>query len=648
MKGMTRHGAALGVLWALAILPAAAQDDEIPTTPQTFYIDNTHVGEEDGTTDRPFQSIYNALLMVLPDRGDTLIVRPGEYDENFLIPPGTTLRSELGPYETALVSNSDTPETILGLADDTALIGFRVGPSLGDGLVVLEGASAEVRNCVFVDTVRGLAVQNTGRLDAFNNTFFNNQVSLQGEAGAVLRDIRNNIFANDGVGILVDEGATLNSAYNNFDGFGPPVFGAAPGDTDYSRDSGFSDPENGLFHLRGASPLRDLGDPAAVWNDRDDTRNDLGADGGPLGEIDVLAPQVNLDADPQLGPAPLAVAFDASASRDDWGMPPVAWDFDISDGLSFDTTGMMVQHTYAAAGQYIAAVLAEDDRGNRSISYFPVAINVGGTPPLFLSTDRQAGGTPFTLNLELSSAAGATSYGWDLNENGAIDLVTQTAAYTYPGATVPGLYGISGFATDSSGRRAHTRIGITVAENPVLGDVPMVPGSGTTLRIDEPGSPLEGASGSWPFGSINISGRATFGEYPSSAFPFYPEGDLLRVVEIGPQHETLGAWATINMPIPKFDAEKMRTAHVFRFNAITNIWSDTGIRGVRVLNGDTDPLAKFQIAEGGAFAIVGERFPTGPFGCHQIRDKQQQSADGGSLLVFALAAGVMAAARRRR
>jgi PKD repeat protein len=634
---------------ALAMTAASAQqDDEIPTTPQTFYIDQTHAGVEVGTSDQPFRSIFNALLKVLPDRGDTLIVRPGEYDENFLIPPGTTLRSELGPYETALVSNSPAPETILGMTADTLLSGFRVGPSLGDGLVVLDSGRAEVRNCVFVGTVRALAVQGGGRLWSYNNTFHGNQVSLQGEANARLVDVRNNIFADDGVGILLDAGATLQSAYNNFDGFGPPVFGGVPGALDYSRDSAFAGAEAGLFHLRGTSPVRDAGDPAAPWNDRDGTRNDLGADGGPGGDIDVIAPSIALSVTPQSGPEPLRVSLDASASFDDWGLSSLVCDFDISDGADFsDAIGASVVHTYGARGGYFAAVKATDDRGNVSVAYLPAAIGVGGVPSLDIVADVRAGDAPFAVGLSVLSGADLETVAWDFGEDGLIDTSADTVVHTVPAGTPSGLYGISAFATDAQGRRAHARIDLTVTETPVLGEAALAAGSGAVLRIDTPSSPLSGGSLVLPADAVNVSGRATLGEYARSAFPFYPEGEFLRVIEVGPQQVTLGDWAGVTIPVPAFDAEELRRAHVFRFDRAANIWRTTGIRGVRVLNSETEPAVSFQIAQGGAFAIVGEPIPTGPFGCHQLPERKDQ-ANPGSFIIFGAAACVMALGARRK
>jgi hypothetical protein len=49
-------------------------------------------------------------------------------------------------------------------------------------------------------------------------------------------------------------------------------------------DPRFVDALDGDFHPDTGSPLVDAGDPAAAYNDRDGSRNDLGLYGGPLAQ----------------------------------------------------------------------------------------------------------------------------------------------------------------------------------------------------------------------------------------------------------------------------------------------------------------------------------------------------------------------------
>jgi PKD repeat protein len=75
-------------------------------------------------------------------------------------------------------------------------------------------------------------------------------------------------------------------------------------------------------------------------------------------------PQAELDAAPRSGMAPLTVEFDASGSFDPGGdIVNYAWDWD-GNGTTDDTTaGPVIEHTYAAAGNFNARVTVTDDEG---------------------------------------------------------------------------------------------------------------------------------------------------------------------------------------------------------------------------------------------------------------------------------------------
>jgi len=638
-------------IW-MAVLAAgcmgASAQDEISTLPQTFYIDVSYLGEESGTSDEPFRSIGEAVSNVIPGRMDTLIVRPGEYDENFLLPPGATLRAERGPYETALVSNAATAETIIALTEDSILEGFTVGPTLGDGAVVFADNSAEVRNCVFIDAVRGLAVQGGGAVHAVNNTFYNNQVSVQGEAGATVIDVRNNIFANDGVGVLLAEGASLTSAYNTFDGNGPPVFGGQPGDLAYARSPGFADADNGNFRIRGDSPVKNAGDPDPIYNDRDDTRNDLGADGGPFGEPDTTAPQAMATFGPTTGQAPLTVTFDASETMDLFGLDSIEWDFDVWDGIDFgDAIGATVTNTFTVSGRYIVGLRATDSGGRVTEVFFDTPIDIGDPVPVEIVAALTAGPAPLVVSLGLDVTGDVERVDWDFDDDGNADINTLDTVFELPAGSEPGVYNINARVFDAADRASVDRAGITLTTSPVLAQTSVIPGGGATVTVDDPTSPFAGASLSFADGAVTFDGPITLGEPGAAAFPFLPEGDFLRSVEVGPANIAYGDWVTVSVPTPDFNRNFMRRVQVFRFDPDTNQFTNEELRSVRLFqSGGKDLITmtervEFQITRGGSFVIIGEPFDTGPFGCVRFTDEQRQRGDLGvlGLVVVVLVAG---------
>ena len=114
--------------------------------------------------------------------------------------------------------------------------------------------------------------------------------------------------------------------------------------------------------------------------------------GGDLYYVDVVAgevrrirfvgpsspPQASLDATPLVGPAPLAVTFDASQSSDpDSGVLTFDWDLN-GDGLFGDAVGAVVKSTYVA-GDHDVSVRVTDPSGLTDVA--SVTVISGDTPP---------------------------------------------------------------------------------------------------------------------------------------------------------------------------------------------------------------------------------------------------------------------------
>ena len=62
------------------------------------------------------------------------------------------------------------------------------------------------------------------------------------------------------------------------------------------------------------------------------------------------------------------VTFDGSSSSDNIGITSYSWDFDASDGIQVDATGVTTSHTYETAGDYTVTLTVDDAAGNGPIS----------------------------------------------------------------------------------------------------------------------------------------------------------------------------------------------------------------------------------------------------------------------------------------
>ncbi|MGB3907515.1 MAG: disaggregatase related repeat-containing protein, partial [Methanomethylovorans sp.] len=71
----------------------------------------------------------------------------------------------------------------------------------------------------------------------------------------------------------------------------------------------------------------------------------------------------------------LTVSFNASSSTDDIGIVSYSWDFDASNGITSDATGITVTNTYAKAGNYTVTLTVTDTSGQRSSKTLQLSIS---------------------------------------------------------------------------------------------------------------------------------------------------------------------------------------------------------------------------------------------------------------------------------
>jgi hypothetical protein len=160
------------------------------------------------------------------------------------------------------------------------------------------GVTGEITNNIVVwNDAAGIAVFYTPLDGIYNNVVaFNYHTGIANHVG-IQFDIENNICYGNGAlgagtGIKDDTlGYDYNCCYGNNGCWGSGcVFPEVPmnyggygliGDNLCPIDPLFVNPSSYDFHLQSASPCIDTGNPLPAFNDIDDTRNDMGAYGGP-------------------------------------------------------------------------------------------------------------------------------------------------------------------------------------------------------------------------------------------------------------------------------------------------------------------------------------------------------------------------------
>lgn len=87
----------------------------------------------------------------------------------------------------------------------------------------------------------------------------------------------------------------------------------------------------------------------------------------------------------------LTVSFNASSSTDDIGIVSYSWDFDASNGITSDATGITVTNTYAKAGNYTVTLTVTDTSGQGSSKTLQLSVGNSSTSVISSETSNGTG-----------------------------------------------------------------------------------------------------------------------------------------------------------------------------------------------------------------------------------------------------------------
>jgi PKD repeat protein len=93
---------------------------------------------------------------------------------------------------------------------------------------------------------------------------------------------------------------------------------------------------------------------------------------------DTAPPVANAGAD-KTATTGSVVTFDGSTSTDDKGIASYSWDFDVSNGITSEASGVTATHTYASPGTYTVTLTVTDTAGKKATDTLKVVVSGSAT-----------------------------------------------------------------------------------------------------------------------------------------------------------------------------------------------------------------------------------------------------------------------------
>ncbi len=553
--------------------------------PHTFYVSaRNDSGEEDGSRDHPFNTISEAVEASEAGRGDVILVKHGTYEEAVTLKDNLTLIGLAGAHRTRIKVWGDYDGNLLTLAPGCVVRGFKIGGTPAAAVVAPASASAELYNCVLHWSGTGLHALEGASLSFFNNTVFGNtSYGVRGEAGATFIELGNSIFAGNGTGLSVDPDAIQSEFFNNFYDNLTDIEGPAADDSDMAVHPQFVDPEDLNFHLKAGSECRDAGHPADRYDDKDHTRNDLGADGGPYGVIDKLVPRAVIVAEPKHGTVPLTVVLSGAQSHDEWGIASYAWYFKDSNGAHEGVEGVEIQALYEEPGIYSVGLLVTDNNGFASDVSVDIIAHLpdNDVPTASAEASPLAGVAPLEVHFFGHGSdpdGGEVSYSWDFDEDGVEDSTEQNPVYVFPEFSELGCHKVVLTVTDDEGAsaRAHVHIGITDFDPHAAEHAE--PDSDTTANVTDAAS---GIFNAW----VTVPGGALSEAIVISLSPVLEDPPIVppligALISVGPAGSEFSEPVTVSIPHAA-SLEHGDDIEVRYWDDENGVWSTDGIDDVQ-------------------------------------------------------------------
>ncbi|WP_226990888.1 PGF-pre-PGF domain-containing protein [Methanosarcina acetivorans] len=422
--------------------------------------------------------------------GDTIIVRPGNYNEDLAVDVSVTLNGSSG-YPTVGKIEVNRQSQISGL---TITGGVRFeqagmsciirnnkfdecGVSIGNNYAY--GNQTIIDN-LFTDSPTGVFTYDSIYNKITGNTFQNCHTGIELTYGGGLHVVKDNTFQDCDVGVrLIDDSATI---YNNY--FSSDINLELEDDGDARLNTTKTTGTNIIDgpYIGGnfwGSPSGDGFSQIHLDTNGDGiAEEEYQVDEGvidylplvtPRTEPEPVLPVANFQANTTRGHAPLSVLFtDLSENADSWN-----WDFD-NNGQP-DSTVQNPIYVYEVPGAYTVNLTVSNANGTDTETAVITVLEeeLPVLPVANFTLNKTSGYYPLTV-LFTDTSQNATSRSWDVNGDGVEDSNETSFAYIY---NSKGTYEAKLTVSNANGTDTETAV-ITVLEE----EIPILPVANFTLN----------------------------------------------------------------------------------------------------------------------------------------------------------------------